>query len=276
MNVYGDLRYVHTGEYQVLVDENSLAKQTDYYERFISYIAGNSPETLVDEAFKSQWMDRYPLGYVEHRVLWQPDGDIAKWVARNNTVIKINDTLFVHGGINPHLPYMSIREINKAINRDLKTLPLPEGSLVEMQDSPLWYRGLARNPKETELPDLLAMLEFYDANHIVMGHTPTRGVVFPRFDSRAIIIDVGLATHYGSGMAALLIEKGELSVIHRGEIIALPSSDDDLKAYFQKIELLEPDPKYVQKMIRLVDLPADPIPATTEETSGEVETAIPQ
>jgi hypothetical protein len=120
------------------------------------------------------------------------------------------------------------------------------------------------------------MLEFYDANHIVMGHTPTRGVVFPRFDSRAIIVDVGLAAHYGSGMAALLIEKGKLSAIHRGEIIALPSSDDNLKAYFQKIKLLEPDPKYVQKMIELVDLPVEPIPVTKEETPGEVETAIPQ
>jgi hypothetical protein len=267
MNVYGDLRYVHTGEYQILVDEKSLAKQTDYYERFISHMAGNSPETMVDEAFKSQWMDRYPLGYVEHRVLWQPSGKIAKWVAKNNTVIKINDILFVHGGINPHLPYMTIREINKAITRDLKTLPLPEGSLVESEDSPLWYRGLARNPAETELPDLQTMLEFYDANHIVMGHSPTRGVVFPRFDSRAIIIDVGLAAHYGRGMAALLIEKGELSAIHRGQTIPLPSSDDDLKAYFQKIELLEPDPRYVQKMIQLVDLP---------EAPDEIETSIPQ
>lgn len=276
MNVYGDLRYVHSGEYQVLVDENSLAKQTDYYQRFISYMAGNSPETLVDEAFKSQWMDRYPLGYVEHRVLWQPSGEFATWVAKHNTVIKINDILFVHGGINPHLPYMSIREINKAISRDLKSLPLPVGSLVEMEDSPLWYRGLARNPAESELPDLLTMLDFYDANHIVMGHSPTRGVVFPRFDSRVIIIDVGLAVHYGSGMAVLLIEKGKLSVIHRGKTIALPSSDDDLKAYFQKIELLEPDPKYVQRMIQLVDMPADPIPAKAEETPVEVETAIPQ
>ena len=79
-----------------------------------------------------------------------------------------------------------------------------------------------------------------------------------------------------AGMAALLIEKGSLSVIHRGETIALPSSDDNLKAYFQKIELLEPDPGYVQKMIQLVDLPADPIPATTEEKPAEVETANPQ
>jgi hypothetical protein len=223
---------------------------------------------MVDEAFKSQWMDRYPLGYVEHRVLWQPGGEIAKWVAQNKTVIKINDILFVHGGINPHLPYMTIREINKAITRDLKILPLPEGSLAEGEDSPLWYRGLARNPAETELPDLLTMLEFYGANRIVMGHSPTRGVVFPRFDSRAIIVDVGLAAHYGRGMAALLIEKGGLSAIHRGETIALPSSDDDLKAYFQKIELLEPDPRYVQKMIQLVDL--------TEEMPAEIETAIPQ
>lgn len=259
MNVYGDLHYVHPGEYQALVNEKSEAKQTDYYQRFIAYLAGNNPETTIDEAFKTRWMNRYPLGYVEHRVLWQPGGELAKWIGQHNTVIKINDILFVHGGIDPHLPFKTIREINKTISQDLRQTPLPEGSLAEIPSGPLWYRGLARNPEETELPALIKMLAFYGANHIIMGHTPTHGFINPRFDSRAIIIDVGMAAHYGRGMAALLIEKGNLSAIHRGEIIPLPRVDKDLKAYFQKIEPLEPNPKYVQKVIEVLDLNENPV-----------------
>lgn len=274
MNIYGDLRYVHPGEYRALIDEKSVKRQTDYYEKFIRFILSNGTETVIDETFITQWMSRYPLGYVEHRLLWQPAGEIARWLVKHNTIIRINDILFVHGGIDPHQPYMTIREINKSISLDLGKTPLPQGSLVESETGPLWYRGLARNAEETELPPLIKLLEHYGANHVVMGHTPTRGVINPRFDGRAIIIDVGLAAHYGSAMAALLIENGRLSAIHRGVTIPLPVSDDELKAYFRKIEALEPDPKPVQGIIELLEeleTPAESQEETANEESADEE-----
>jgi len=80
MNIRGDLRYVHPGEYSVLRDKRSAARQADYYQRFITYMAANGSETIVDDAFKAQWMNAYPLGYVEHRVLWH-DNEIRRGVA---------------------------------------------------------------------------------------------------------------------------------------------------------------------------------------------------
>lgn len=255
MNIYGDLRYVHPGEYIVLRDKRSEARQADYYQRFIIYMTANESETIIDDAFKTQWMKTYPLGYVEHRVLWQPGGELGSWVRKNSTVIRINDVLFVHGGINPHQPFLSIRGINKTISEELGKTPLPEGALTNAEEGPLWYRGLANNPEESELPALLNMLEHYKAKHIVVGHTTTRGVVIPRFNGRVISIDVGLASQHGSGMAALLIENGQFFSIHRGTTIPLPATDDGLKEYFEKIEPLEPNPDYVQKIIRLLEQP---------------------
>ena len=81
-----------------------------------------------------------------------------RWVRKNNTVIRINDVLFVHGGINPHQPFLSIREINKTISQELGKTPLPEGALTNAEQGPLWYRGLANNPEESELPALVNML----------------------------------------------------------------------------------------------------------------------
>ncbi len=253
MNIYGDLRYVHPGEYIALRDKRSAARQLDYYQRFIIYMTANGSETIIDDAFKTQWMTTYPLGYVEHRVLWQPGGELGRWARKYNTVIKINDVLFVHGGINPHQPFLSIREINKTISEELGKSLLPEGALTNSEEGPLWYRGLANNPEESELPALVNMLEHYEARHIVVGHTTTRGVVIPRFDSRVISIDVGLASQHGNGMAALLIENGQFFSIHRGTTIPLPATDDGLKEYFEKIEPLEPNPDYVQKIIRLLE-----------------------
>ncbi len=274
MNVYGDLRYVHPGEYQVLIDKKSPDRQVDYYKKFVSYLAANDSEMVFDDAFKEDWMKRYPVGYVEHRMIWEARGEIGKLVTRHNSVIKINNTLFLHGGLNPHLPFRSISDINKSISRDLKKSPLPEGSLAETEDGPLWYRGLAQNPAETELPPLIDMLKFYKADHIVIGHSPTRGVINPRFDSRVIVIDVGLASHYGAGMAALLIEGDRLSAIHRGTIVPLPETDKELKSYFQQLEPLEPSPQAVRNIIHQLDLlenpPAqEPVKVNKTETPAE-------
>ena len=263
MNIYGDLRYVHESEYKILIDEQSPKRQADYYQRFIKHMSTNGSETIIDDDFKEQWMTSYPLGYVEHRILWQPGGEVAEWVRKHNLVIKINDTLFVHGGINPHLPLQKIRQINKIAKKDLSRTPLADGSLVESSDGPLWYRGLATNPEATELSAMIAMLEFYGASQIVVGHTPTRGIINPRFDGKAIVIDVGLAAHYGSGMAALLIEDGKLFSIHRGKTIALPTDDSQLIDYFKEIIPLEPNPVYLERIIQqLEDLRSQP-PSTS-------------
>ncbi|MFP6808589.1 MAG: metallophosphoesterase [Pseudomonadales bacterium] len=262
MNVYGDLRYVHQGEYQALINKQSLNKQSDYYQRFITYLASGETDTVFDEAFKKSWMLRYPAGYVEHRTIWEPSGELGKWVAKNNAVIRINDSLFVHGGINPHLPLLPIKTINKMIRQDLTKTPLPEGSIVDSADGPLWYRGLAQAPEETELPDLIKMLDYYKAKRIVMGHSTTQGVINPRFDGRTIVIDVGLATHYGRGMAALIIEGDILKVLHRGVEVSLPPTDDGLTSYYKSLESLEPNPEYVQKIIQQLELLDNPMPET--------------
>ena len=249
MNIYGDLRYVDPGEYKILVTAKSPELQKHYFQRFIEHMNSHGTESPIDDAFKTTWRESYPLGYVEHRQLWQPAGEMAKWVTKNKSVIKINDVLFVHGGINPHEPLQSLKKMNQTISADLKKTPLPDGTLAESNKGPLWYRGLAQNPEATERVAMEKMLAYYGAKHIVMGHTPTRGVINPRFASQAIIVDVGLAKHYGAGLAALLIEDDELFAIHRGSKVPLPKTDADLITYLKTIATLEPNSATMLKII---------------------------
>lgn len=204
MNVYGDLRYVHPGEYEAMATRRSDRVQRDYIERVQAWMADNQPNT--DRSFETL-AEKYPEGYVEHRMAWAPDGDMGRWVMDNPTVIMINDIIFVHAGLSPHEPPVPLEAINEAVHDILAQGEQVSGeNITNTPTGPLWYRGLATAPAEEERAALEAMLDHYGANHIVVAHTPTGGEVRARFDGQVILADVGMAAHYGGHDANLVIE----------------------------------------------------------------------
>ena len=56
-----------------------------------------------------------PLGRAEHRMAWRPTGEIGSWVVRNQSVVIVGDTLFVHGGLSAKYTAFSVEEINETI-----------------------------------------------------------------------------------------------------------------------------------------------------------------
>lgn len=208
MNIEGDLRYVHKGEYEAFQTRRSSALQLDYVRRVFDYMVSQQPE-LEDskEATIDQLKEQYPLGYVEHRTRWQAGRDLAEWVADNNAVIKINRTLFAHGGINPHQELKPLADINQEIQRVLSTETNFAPTLANDENGPLWYRGLASNDPEIELEPVRAMLDHYGADRIVIAHTPTGGEIVPRLDGMVIMADTGISAHYGGHLANLVIEE---------------------------------------------------------------------
>lgn len=211
MNIEGDLRYVHTGEYQVLVTRRSKRLQESHVERVLAFQIERAPELATDLPGLMERLNvQYPLGYVEHRILWQPGGELANWVADNNTVIRINRTLFCHAGIDPHGELKPMGEINSEISRVLGSQLALGESYANAANGPLWYRGLAMNDEATELVATDNMLAFYKVDRIVIAHTPTKGMVLPRFGGKVIMADVGISAHYGGNLANLVIEGQEM------------------------------------------------------------------
>lgn len=239
MNVDGDLRFVHPGEYKILVTRKSARLQRDYIGVVVDYLESKDPlsditkETRIAELEKS-----YPLGYVEHRHLWAPKGEFFEWVKGHNTVIKINRTLFVHGGISPHTPAIELKSINRRIRKHLKHPNKNMENAIDDLNGPLWYRGLAVNSPEEELEPLKSMLEFYDADTIVIAHTPTAGQIIPRMGRRVIQADVGLSRYYSGGRAALVIENGEYYALHQGIRVSIPADDKGVKPYLAKLAII--------------------------------------
>ena len=246
MNITGDLRYVHPGEYAAFETRNSKQVRDNYYNYVVQTLerqrqdllaSGHSTNDLpiVDETFEQNWYVEHPLGFVEHRLAWQQGGDIFEWVASHNTIIRINGTLFLHGGLSSTLLPMTLSEINDRIRAELNREPVKGEPLGTADFGPLWYRGLARGNETAEGEALQAILSHFDAQTIVLGHTPDLKVITPRFGGQVIVVDTGISSAYGGQRASLLIDANGATALHGTMQQRLPTSEDEMLPYFEAL-----------------------------------------
>ena len=270
MNVYGDLRYVDEGEFSAFANRQSQRRLEDVYEDEVQWIKDNNPEEVwpeFDEAFKEAWFAKRPAGYVEHRMSWLPGGEIGDWVISRNAVLKIGDSLFVHGGIGPAYADWSIDQINEAVRSSFDNLNDLNSSILRQEEGPLWYRGLALHDEVIESEHLEKLLLNFGVRRIIVGHTVTNGVILPRFGGKVVVADVGLSSYYGDHFACLVIEKDALYAIHRGVKVALPASEDEgLDEYYDRIAALEPENSAVLDRIANLRAPDQEIQEEAQES----------
>src|SRR5262245_16261395 len=98
MNVIGDLRYVHPGESAAFAGVRSPGRRDDVCRATLAHLRENPPASglpVFDDAYRAQWDEAHPLGYVEHRQNWAVSGRYGAWVAGHDAVIRINDTLYL-------------------------------------------------------------------------------------------------------------------------------------------------------------------------------------
>ncbi len=271
MNVYGDLRYVSEGEYAAFRDEGSDELRESFYTRFAERngIPLDTGRLLaVDPGLRARFEAQYPLGYVEHRRAFSASGTYGKWLRELNAIVKINDVLFVHGGIGPKYASMSIGAINKAVRKEMSDDTLDAAAVAEsvMGDSegPLWYRGLMLEPEHILEPHVDATLARHEATRIVVAHTITLLVIAPRFGGKVIGVDVGISSAYRGPAASLEIEDGTPYAVHRGVRFDLDRAAGlGMVDYLQRAAELEPDGSLLkQRMAGFVEsLPKpEPVP----------------
>jgi len=225
MNVYGDLRYVSEAEYAAFRDSNSEQLREAMYQQYAEELrqssSGQSLLALNDD-HKRAWLSQHPLGYFEHRYAFGPKGKYGKWIRGHNVAVKINDILFVHGGVSPKYAEASLDELNRRARQELDDFTKLKVGLVTDPEGPLWYRGLADTDERLLEAHVNALQKSYGCSRIVIGHTVTAGTVMPRFSGKVVMIDVGLSSAYGGRLACLAFEEGNAYVLHRGQKLPLP------------------------------------------------------
>jgi hypothetical protein len=240
MNILGDLRYTSAGEFASYAGPNAARLRDNYYQQTITYARAHPPASglpVFDDAYRAAWNTRHPLGYVEQRIAWAPNGVYGRWVASHDAVIIINDIVFMHGGIGPTFTEPNVDTINNAVRGALRGQPVTAfADILDNQDGPLWYRGLALNAEDTEAANVDAVLARFHVAHIVVGHTKRTPTIAPRFGGRVILTDVAVANGATDPHAYLEINNGVMTTVHRGRRVALDGSTDTARcAYLNQV-----------------------------------------
>jgi hypothetical protein len=259
MNVLGDLRYVIPEEFAEFQDKDSARRRDAGWER-VKQAKKEKGEPAPTDEDRKRFDAEHPLGWIEHRYAWSPGGAYHEWISKQNAVIRVGDSLFLHGGISPKYADFALDALNGPIQRELKEAAPMSAILAPDPEGPLWYRGLARDDPSLG-PHVEAVLKKHGVRRIVIGHTPTEGLVFPRFGGRVVQIDVGLAKAYGGPPACLVLEDGKAFAMHRGKKLPLPGEGEALVAYAREVAALEPGSEKLQALPKLLEaalVPAAP------------------
>jgi hypothetical protein len=250
----GDLRNVVPAEFGEFRTADSEKRLQAAYDREVTAMQrrGEWPTTATArDAFRNSWFERHPPGWVEHREAFAPAGIYGAWIRRNKAIVKINDTLFVHGGISPMYAVRSPSTINDGIRAELARPPDSPAPMTEEIASPLRYRGLAEDEDKAPDSHVERVLAAQGVRRIVIGHTVTLTAILPRYNARVINVDIGLSRFYGRPPACLVLEGPSAYVWHRQTKIEFPepgTADDT--AYLSAVVAADEPPSPVTELLR--------------------------
>ena len=172
---------------------------------YVHCLAGNHEEMIL----RGDWRYVHP-GEVQafgdkakYSAALGPGGVYGKWIREHNGVIKINNVLFLHGGLGGAYATMSLDALNEGIRKGLNT----GTGMARDSNGPLWHRALARGDDASVNEQVKPIFRTHAVRHVVLGHTVS-GRIIPKAGGKVILIDVGMSKAYGGPAGCLVIEKG--------------------------------------------------------------------
>ena len=170
----------------------------------IHYVLGNHERYLLDGRVKSaakKYYGTFRTTGKSPRELWSEDTELGLWLRSKPVMIKLGDTLFVHGGVSPRVlrEDLSLAEIdadaaqNIVLGNTIKRTT--EDSVIHNSDGLLFSRSLAKDMSEYNLGAKASIehvenvLSKYNVNQIAIGHTLVDHIGYD-YDGKVIRVDV--------------------------------------------------------------------------------------
>ena len=154
MVMTGDLRYVSVAEFAAFTGDETAAEREQLFADYRRFNPGGD-----DADVRRVFNDQYPPGFLALRKAFSQDGAIGSWLLQQPFVIRVNDKVYMHGGIASDVSEDSLKDLNGKL----------QGELRESLDSMDTLRAAGVMPWHVSYNDRLGFLnaraeEFVAAN----------------------------------------------------------------------------------------------------------------
>ena len=188
MNVKQDLRYVTLGGF------------LDFLPTPVADPETVEPQLVVDAVH-------------ERLRACRPGKPFALRLLNRNVITIIGDSVFVHGGVLPHIVDYGIERLNQETRAWIRADRQYPPDILLASDGPVWSRNYSDDPDAEDCRLLEEVLSDLGARRMVVGHTVQDEGISPACGEMVWRIDVGLAAHYGGRPAVLELQNGTARVI---------------------------------------------------------------
>jgi hypothetical protein len=195
-----------------------LEKQAQHAGGKLHYLLGNHEYKVLRGEYEFahlKYIESMQLIGRDLKSLLGKNTVLGQWLRSKSTIIKINDFVFVHGGV--HQDYLdlqlSLEQANQlfrhSIGVDQSELKSDRVlNILHGKTGPVWYRGLLTN-KELPQAHIEHLLEQLNAKKIVFGHTSVDQIE-TRHNNKVIAIDSSIKKG----------EKGEILLWHNEQFLS--------------------------------------------------------
>jgi hypothetical protein len=190
----------------------SLGKQAGQAGGYVHALIGNHEAMVFEGDFRYVHEGEcLSHGGEENMTLsMSPGGLYGNRILAQNAVIRIDDVLFLHGGLSTGYTGGTIQSLNRAV-RTAMTSGKSSAPILG-SEGPLWYRGYAELSESELWKHVQDLFVSFGTRHAVAGHTVSDKGILLRCHGRVVQIDTGLSRYYGGAGEFLLIEHGKIRI----------------------------------------------------------------
>ena len=115
MNLFRDTRYVNTKTFGSFADIEQKTERKRAWASYAAKFMGRPPgESLRN--FNLQ----FPPGFFARQTSFEAHGKYGKWLVDLPTIVKINDVVFVHGGLSVEFAELGVAGINRTVGSTIR------------------------------------------------------------------------------------------------------------------------------------------------------------
>ena len=176
-----------------------LEKQAEQAGGKVHYLLGNHEYMVMLNDLRyinKKYRQTEQILRTPYNELYGKETVLGRWLRSKATIIKINDNLFVHGGISLEFikPGFNLEATNQKLRQSIADTERDKkwdsiyGDYY-YSSSPIWYRGyFSKDFKKDQIKKLLRALK---VKHIVVGHT-SQTQVESLFNNRVFAVDTSI------------------------------------------------------------------------------------